>query len=123
MSPTPTTTTYPELEETNVIEIRFNNCASNDPCGLCGAGTDPHIGPELFAEGTWKPVCHDCANRHRPDVLRDLDKIRAELLDQRRIGPAAEAWIDRSETTTEERTQLRRALIEQVVGSASPQLS
>jgi hypothetical protein len=51
------------------LAIKLNNCASNDPCELCGFRTDPEVGPELFLEGTWALVCYECGNKHAPELM------------------------------------------------------
>jgi hypothetical protein len=45
----------------NEIEFKLNNCATNDPCAICGARCDPTCGVEPFAAGTWALVCDECA--------------------------------------------------------------
>lgn len=47
--------------ESPKIEFKHNNCATNDPCAICGERTDPLVGPEPFLEGTWELVCAKCA--------------------------------------------------------------
>jgi hypothetical protein len=44
-----------------VIERKFNNCLSNDPCAICGARTDPN-GFDPFLAGTYELVCDACAD-------------------------------------------------------------
>jgi hypothetical protein len=58
------------------LVIKFNNCVTNDPCAICGVRTDPEAGPELFLEGTWALVCHDCGRRSAPELVRLLDVLR-----------------------------------------------
>ena len=48
------------------LVIKYNNCVTNDPCGICGARTDPVDGPDVFVEGTWSPVCWPCVKKHNP---------------------------------------------------------
>jgi hypothetical protein len=56
-------------DEAPRLAIKLNNCASNDPCELCGFRTDPEVGPELFLEGTWALVCYECGNKHAPALV------------------------------------------------------
>jgi len=52
-----------------------NNCASNDPCAICGERTDPNCGPELFLEGTWALVCYECGWKYAPGLVEALDTL------------------------------------------------
>ncbi len=84
-----TTESYQGLRETDDggcgfaaiagLEIRPNNCATNDPCALCGARTDPAIGPELFKQGTWAVVCHDCGGQRAPGLMVQLSDMQDEF--------------------------------------------
>jgi hypothetical protein len=58
------------------IVIKDNNCATNDPCAVCGERTDPNCGPELFLEGTWALVCHQCGKKYQPHLVEALDLLR-----------------------------------------------
>ena len=58
------------------IVIKLNNAATNDPCAICGERTDPQVGPELFLEGTWSPVCHECGREHAPELTVCLEAFR-----------------------------------------------
>jgi len=40
----------------SIIEIKPNNCISNDPCAICGERCDP-TGIDPFIAGTWHLVC------------------------------------------------------------------
>lgn len=59
-------------EKTYNLAIKFNNCASNDPCAICGARTDPSVGPELFMADSWALVCYACGEKYAPDLMRLL---------------------------------------------------
>ncbi len=52
--------------------IKYNNCAANDPCAVCGTRTDPICGPELFMADTWDLVCHSCGEKYAPELLAGL---------------------------------------------------
>jgi hypothetical protein len=54
------------------LVIKLNNAATNVPCALCGARTDPQVGPELFLEGTNELVCHVCGWEHAQELVRLL---------------------------------------------------
>jgi hypothetical protein len=56
-------------DEAPTLAIKLNNCASNDPCVLCGKRADPEVGPELFLEGTWALVCYECGDKHAPELV------------------------------------------------------
>jgi len=56
------------------IEIKPNNCISNDPCAICGARCDP-TGIDPFLAGTQRLVCDDCARQH--GEAEALDRARA----------------------------------------------
>ena len=59
-----------------VLDIKMNNCATNDPCAVCGARTDPVVGPELFLSGTWGLACYQCGAEHAPALLALLGLAR-----------------------------------------------
>lgn len=58
------------------IEIKPNNCITNDPCALCGARCDPR-GHDPFMAGTWALVCDECAKAH--GLTDQLAAARAAL--------------------------------------------
>ena len=51
------------------LAIKMNNCATNDPCAICGARTDPGLGPELFMADSWDVVCWDCGRKYAPALV------------------------------------------------------
>jgi hypothetical protein len=51
------------------LAIKRNNCASNDPCAICGDRTEPDVGPELFLEGTWELICYECGGEYAPELV------------------------------------------------------
>ncbi len=53
--------------------IRWNNCATNDPCAICGERTDPVVGPELFLRDGWALVCWQCGRKHSPRLTALLE--------------------------------------------------
>lgn len=57
--------------------IKYNNAATNDPCALCGARTDPQVGLEVFVEGTWSLVCDGCTERLAPELAEAMREARA----------------------------------------------
>ena len=59
------------------LVIKYNNSATNDPCGICGDRTDPACGPEIFVEGTWATVCWPCQKKHAPGLVATIEVIRA----------------------------------------------
>jgi hypothetical protein len=61
-----------------MLAIKLNNCASNDPCAICGDRCDPQVGPEIFLADTWALVCRPCAQRIAPALLLCLEAGRAE---------------------------------------------
>lgn len=66
-------------DSTPALAIKINNTASNDPCALCGARTDPECGPELFLAESWALVCYPCGERHAPELVRCLEGYRQGL--------------------------------------------
>lgn len=67
--------------------VKWNNSATNDPCAICGARTDPAVGPEVFVEGTWALVCEECARKAAPAeaaIVRVFAE-RAELVELARL--------------------------------------
>jgi len=73
------------LENTNSdhsipsLVIKPNNCASNDPCGICGGRTDPHGGYDVFLEGTQELVCIQCTRKYAPEMLGAVEVAVNEL--------------------------------------------
>jgi recombinational DNA repair protein (RecF pathway) len=67
--------------KTTQIAIKLNNCASNDPCAICGQRTDPEIGAEFFLADSWALVCHPCAEKNAPELwaLHHLKRTLAAL--------------------------------------------
>jgi hypothetical protein len=61
------------------LDVHHNNCASNDPCALCGARTDPECSPELFLAETEALVCYDCGRQHDADLVDMLFTYRERL--------------------------------------------
>jgi hypothetical protein len=67
---------HPEPADTNKettlgmadLILRWNNSATNDPCALCGARTDPEVGWEVMTSGL-SLVCHDCVRELAPGLL------------------------------------------------------
>jgi hypothetical protein len=70
------------------IVIKNNNCATNDPCAICGKRTDSVVGPELFLEGTWALVCEECGQKYAQSLLLTLETAR-EAWEISRRGLAA----------------------------------
>ena len=52
--------------------IKYNNCAVNGTCPICGSRTDPQIGLELFEADSWQEICHECGNRYAPELIGAL---------------------------------------------------
>jgi hypothetical protein len=50
------------------IELKRNNCISNDACTLCGARCDPD-GYDYFLANTWALVCDECAAIEAPQLV------------------------------------------------------
>jgi hypothetical protein len=63
-------------DEAPRLAIKLNNCATNDPCAICGDRTDPVVGPELFLEGTWALVCYECGDEYAPELVEMLLRHR-----------------------------------------------
>jgi hypothetical protein len=55
---------------TRTLEIKHNNCGTNDPCAICGARTDPVVGPEVFLAGSWALVCRYCTAEEDNELCR-----------------------------------------------------
>lgn len=50
------------------IVIKLHNCATNDPCGICGQRTDPNAGPQFWLTEPRERVCDRCARKHAPEL-------------------------------------------------------
>jgi len=75
------------------LALKYNNLASNDACPICGGRTDPAVGPEVFLDATWSPVCDPCAYKHAPDLaaLRDAWQVIEHALFELR-QPMVSCW-------------------------------
>lgn len=64
----------PTTQTAQRLVLKDNNCATNDPCVICGARCDPGVGPELFLEGTWALACDECGRKYEPTLqaVKDL---------------------------------------------------
>jgi len=51
-----------------VIVVKYNNVSRHEACALCQADIKAPNGPALFKEGTWEPVCAECAEKHAPEL-------------------------------------------------------
>ena len=60
------------------LAIKYNNTASKAPCAFCGQQTYSSIGPGLFREGTWEPVCSECGKKEAPGLVATLEFIRRQ---------------------------------------------
>ena len=56
----------------HMLSIEFNTAATNDPCAVGEAPTDPIIGPEVFIAGTAALVCRGCTADNDLDVYHEL---------------------------------------------------
>ena len=79
------------------IVIKWNNCATNDPCAMCGTRTNPYVGPELFYDETYRLVCWNCGRKINPELIATLEAVHScdgampEI--QRRLDKAAESRV------------------------------
>jgi hypothetical protein len=55
------------------LAIKLNNYQCEERCELCGNWTEPQIGPALFLDGTWRAVCHECGQKHAPELVALLE--------------------------------------------------
>jgi len=69
------------------LVIAHNNCASNDPCALCGRRLDAEVGPELFLPDGVSIVCWKCGKEHAPELVAML-RARVAIL----AGAAEVTW-------------------------------
>jgi hypothetical protein len=70
------------------LEIRFNNCATNDPCALCGERCDPRGGPDLFLKGTWNLVCDRCGEETHPALMAKLREMQEHFVETGEVDPS-----------------------------------
>jgi hypothetical protein len=54
--------------------IKLNNTPVATTCELCGCVTALDVGPALFVEGAWSPVCDDCGRARAPNLQRLLEQ-------------------------------------------------
>jgi hypothetical protein len=84
----------------DAIALRGNNAATNDPCALCGARTDPSGGIDLMLTDADLLVCWECGVRNAPElvaawsvVVEHMDEFEArreELKEWRANHPVVE---------------------------------
>jgi hypothetical protein len=58
------------------LSIKWNNCATNDPCAICGARTDPIVGFELFERDSLALVCHQCGRKYAPELTTAVENMQ-----------------------------------------------
>jgi hypothetical protein len=69
--------------------IKYNNCAVNDPCDVCGDRTDPDFGPELFRRDSWGaglPRMRGCVCSGAHGLLTPLSSCSADSTSRARDG-------------------------------------
>ena len=84
--------------------IKLNNTHAGTACGLCGGRFDPDVGPEMFIEGTWKLVCHECAGRLNPPLRKMLDYLQAVTWEQDGTHRAGDLWLWRTDAAPTDST-------------------
>ena len=57
------------------LEIKTNNCATNEPCAFCGNRTESQIPFAIFKYGTYSAVCYECVNKYNPEMEKTLSRI------------------------------------------------
>ena len=60
------------------LVIKYNNCAANGTCPLCGGRTDPQIPLAIFMRGDYCDVCDVCAKTHAPELSKLLEYFYSE---------------------------------------------
>lgn len=73
------------MRENIKLAIKNNNCATNDPCAICGRRTDPSCGPELFMADTWHLVCYHCGEEYDDILMVALGVAKEEYDHYRRF--------------------------------------
>lgn len=63
---------------TLTLHVAYNNCATNDPCALCGSRCDPEVGLETFVAGTFELVCDECSSCLAPELFAEVERDRKE---------------------------------------------
>lgn len=56
------------------IVIKYDVVPSDGPCGICGEYTKNQPGPGLYVEGSWEPVCYECAVTNCRALMRLLER-------------------------------------------------
>ncbi|MBM4287904.1 MAG: hypothetical protein FJ135_07105 [Deltaproteobacteria bacterium] len=76
------------------LEVKLNNCASNDPCAICSGRTAPMVGLELFLSGTVGVVCHECGEKYDAALTKALKIHREQLREYEQVieGIGQEKW-------------------------------
>lgn len=64
--------TSDEVRERDGLSIKYNNCAANGSCAICGGRTDPQIPLALFLRDTYDDVCDSCGEKHAPELYEML---------------------------------------------------
>jgi hypothetical protein len=59
------------------LDIRYNNCAARGSCAACGCDVRPDTGWQVFASGTYAPVCDECVASQSPQLLAARDAANA----------------------------------------------
>ena len=64
--------TETELKDVRLV-IKGNNASVREGCKVCGGEVEGRIPYEVFAMGTWRPVCPECVEKIDPVLGRLLD--------------------------------------------------
>jgi hypothetical protein len=62
------------------MKLAWNNCATNDPCALCGNRTDPVAGWEVFVDDSFSLVCDRCVMKAHPELISARQAANEMLL-------------------------------------------
>jgi len=52
--------------------IKYNNCAANGVCPICGGRTDPQIPLAVFLRENYHEICDPCAKKFAPEMAAAL---------------------------------------------------
>jgi len=60
-------------------EIRPNNCTMRESCVLCEVSHKDAATPYwIFEKGTHGSICHQCAEKHYPELLKSIEEQNEE---------------------------------------------
>lgn len=67
------------MDATLPLCIKLNKVFAENTCAICGTWWQgPEVGPAVYVEGTWEPLCPDCAKALAPALWAFCQGLRLD---------------------------------------------